>query len=217
VSLKARIRTVLTLGRGVTLGLPDASRDRDPFALFDEWMRAATESGILHPEAMSVSTATRDGVPSSRMMLLKGWGPDGFVFYTNYESRKCAELAENPRAALLLHWAVLERQVRIEGTVERLGAEESSAYFRSRPRGARIGAWASRQSAPLGDRAELEQRVREVERRFGGDDVPRPDFWGGFRLRPSRIEFWQGRADRLHDRLRWDRDGGAWSVVRLYP
>ncbi|MGH2569907.1 MAG: pyridoxine/pyridoxamine 5'-phosphate oxidase, partial [bacterium] len=163
MSLKARIRTVLTLGRGVTLGLPDASRDRDPFALFDEWMRAAMESGILHPEAMSVATATRDGVPSSRMMLLKGWGPEGFVFYTNYGSRKCAELEQNPRAALLLHWVVLERQVRIEGTVERLGAEESSAYFRSRPRGARIGAWASRQSAPLTGRAELEERVREVE------------------------------------------------------
>jgi pyridoxamine 5'-phosphate oxidase len=217
MSLRTRIRTVLTFGRGVTLGLPDASKDRDPFALFDEWMRAAIESGILLPEAMSVSTATRDGAPSSRMMLLKSWGPEGFVFYTNYGSRKCADLDDNPRAALLLYWAVLERQIRIEGTVEKLGAEESSAYFRTRPRGARIGAWASRQSAPLPRREELEERVQEVERRFGAGDVPRPDFWGGWRLTPSRIEFWQGRADRLHDRLRWDRDGAGWSVVRLYP
>ncbi len=217
MSLKAILRSVLTLGRGVTRGLPEPGRDRDPLALFSEWMDAAAESGVALPEAMSVSTATKGGVPSSRMMLLKGWGPGGFLFYTNYGSRKCADLDENPRAALLLHWAVLQRQIRIEGTVERMGAEESYEYFRTRPRGARIGAWASRQSDPLSSRAELEERVRETERQYEGGDVPLPDFWGGYRLTAERIEFWQGRVDRLHDRLRYERDGDGWNVVRLYP
>jgi pyridoxamine 5'-phosphate oxidase len=217
MSLKARIRSVLTLGRGITRGLPDPGRERDPFELFDEWMREARESGIALPEAMSVSTATKDGVPSARMMLLKAHGPRGFVFYTNYGSRKCAELDANPHAALLLHWAVLQRQIRIEGTVERTTAEESADYFRTRPRGVRVGAWASRQSAEIPNRRELEDRVREFQQRFKGEDVPTPNFWGGYRLTPWCIEFWQGRVDRLHDRLRYERDGDDWKVVRLYP
>jgi len=217
VSLTAKLRSLFTLGRGVVRGLPGPGAEPDPFRLFSEWMEAAEAAGIALPEAMSVSTATKDGAPSSRMMLLKGWGPDGFVFYTNYGSRKCAELAENPRAALLLHWTVLQRQVRIEGEVERVSAAESAEYFRTRPRGARIGAWASRQSEELASREALEERVRETERRFAGGDVPLPDFWGGWRLTPRRIEFWQGRVDRLHDRLVYRRDGDGWRVARLYP
>ena len=141
----------------------------------------------------------------------------GFVFFTNYGSRKANELEENPRAALCFHWAVLERQVRVTGTVERISEEESQAYFSSRGRGSRIGAWASKQSEPLPDRAELEARVREARKRFDGDDVPLPPFWGGYRIRPESIEFWQGKADRLHDRLVFTRDGDDWSTERLYP
>jgi len=217
MSLLAQLRTLLTLGQGVVRGLPDAAADRDPIELFREWFAAARRAGIFLPEAMTVATATPDGVPSARMMLLKGVEAGSFVFFTNYESRKAGELAANPRAALVFHWAVLERQVRVEGTVERLPPGESEVYFRTRPRGSRIGAWASKQSRPLADRAELEARVREHDARFAGGEVPLPPFWGGLRLVPERIEFWQGRLDRLHDRLRFERDGGSWRTVRLYP
>jgi pyridoxamine 5'-phosphate oxidase len=217
MSLLAKLRTLFTLGQGVVRGLPPAAADRDPIELFGEWYAAATRAGIFLPEAMTVATATRDGVPSARMMLLKGVDRRGFAFFTNYESRKGAELEANPRAALVFHWAILERQVRVEGTVSRLPPAESDAYFRSRPRGSRIGAWASRQSRTLPDRAELEARVREHDARFAGTDIPLPPFWGGFRLVPDRIEFWQGRIDRLHDRLRFERDGASWKSVRLYP
>jgi pyridoxamine 5'-phosphate oxidase len=217
MSLLAKLRTLLTLGQGVVRGLPDAAADRDPIELFREWFAAARRAGIFLPEAMTVATATPDGVPSARMMLLKGVEAGSFVFFTNYESRKAGELAANPRAALVFHWAVLERQVRVEGTVERLPPGESEVYFRTRPRGSRIGAWASKQSRPLADRAELEARVREHDARFAGGEVPLPPFWGGLRLVPERIEFWQGRLDRLHDRLRFERDGGSWRTVRLYP
>jgi pyridoxamine 5'-phosphate oxidase len=166
---------------------------------------------------MTVATATAGGAPSARMMLLKGVEDGGFVFFTNYESRKAAEIEANPRAALVFHWPVLERQVRVEGTVARLDPAASEAYFRTRPRGSRIGAWASRQSAALADRAELEAQVREHEARFAGGEVPLPPFWGGFRLVPERIEFWQGRLNRLHDRLRFERAGTGWRAVRLYP
>jgi pyridoxamine 5'-phosphate oxidase len=150
-------------------------------------------------------------------VLLKGVDERGFCFFTNYESRKSAELAANPRAALTFHWAILERQVRIEGTVERLSEAESFAYFRSRPRGSRIGAWASRQSAVLDDRETLEREVREHEARFAGRDIPLPPFWGGYRVIPTRIEFWQGRINRLHDRLAFERTADGWKSVRLYP
>ena len=217
MSLLAKLRTLLTFGQGVVRGLPDATADRDPIDLFREWFAAAQRSGIFLPEAMTVATATPEGAPSARMMLLKGVEAGGFVFFTNYESRKAAELAANPRAALVFHWAVLERQVRVEGNVERLSSGESEAYFRTRPRGSRIGAWASKQSRPLPDRAELEARVREHDARFAGGEVPLPPFWGGLRLMPERIEFWQGRLDRLHDRLRFERQAGGWRAVRLYP
>ncbi|MDT8342053.1 MAG: pyridoxamine 5'-phosphate oxidase [Longimicrobiales bacterium] len=218
-TLKAHLQALLTLGRGVVTGLPDPAGDEDPFDLFRDWYRTAEESGLFMPEAMALATASADGAPSARMVLLKDFDARGFTFYTNYESRKARELDENPRAALTLHWAVLERQVRIEGTVHRVSQAESLAYFRTRPRGSRIGAWASAQSRPLAARADLEARVRETEARFRGDAIPLPPFWGGYRVVPTLIEFWQGRADRLHDRWVFRRGDAeaAWTVERLHP
>lgn len=217
MSLLAKLRCVWTMGRGVVRGLPEAQAQRDPIELFDEWFAAAREAGIFLPESMCLSTATPDGQPSSRMVLLKGHGPGGFDFYTNYESRKAVEIDANARVALCFHWAVLERQVRIEGVAERLPPEVSKRYFDSRPRGSRIGAWASKQSQTLAERAELEQRVKAFSQKYPGEQVPLPGDWGGYRVRPTAIEFWQGRADRLHDRLVFERDGEAWATRRLYP
>ena len=165
----------------------------------------------------ALATADADGRPSVRMVLLRGVDERGFVFHTNFNSRKARELIANPRAALCFHWHTLEEQIRIEGRVERLSAEESDAYFRTRPRGSQLGAWASNQSAVLPSRETLEREYREIERRFEGAPVPRPPFWGGFRLIPDRIEFWFGRPDRLHDRLSYTRDGADWKIERLYP
>jgi pyridoxamine 5'-phosphate oxidase len=217
MSLKSSIKTVLTLGQGVVGGLPDAAADVDPIDLFNVWFEAARESGLLLPDSMSLATSTVDGTPSVRMVLLKQADQDGFVFFTNYGSQKAQELDANPRAALCFHWAVLQRQVRVAGRVERIVEEESAAYFASRGRGSQIGAWASRQSEVLPLRTDLEARVREIEAEFADQDVPLPPFWGGYRLRPERIEFWQGRSDRLHDRLRFLRAGAAWTAQRLYP
>ena len=166
---------------------------------------------------VALATADASGNPSVRMVLLRGVDERGFVFHTNYESRKARELDENPRAALCVHWHSLEEQIRIEGRVERLGADESDVYFASRPRGSQLGAWASKQSMPLASRETLEEEYRATERRFEGSSVPRPPFWGGYRLIPDRIEFWFGRPDRLHDRLLYVRDGGGWRIERLYP
>ncbi|MCG6988486.1 MAG: pyridoxamine 5'-phosphate oxidase [Gemmatimonadetes bacterium] len=217
MSLKSSIRTIKTLGKGVVVGIPEAAADHDPVELFGEWFQAARESGLYLPESMSLATATPDGVPSVRMVLLKAYDERGFVFYTNYESRKAKELEANPRGALCFHWGVLERQVRLNGTVERVSHEESVRYFATRSRGSRIGAWASKQSEPLSERAELEDRVRRYDAEYPGDDVPLPPFWGGYRLRPESIEFWQGKADRLHERLRFERSGDGWRTTRLYP
>lgn len=217
MSLKSSIKTVLTLGKGVAGGMPEADAERDPIELFQEWFTAAEESGILHPEAMALATADASGHPSVRMVLLKEVDGNGFVFFTNYESRKAKELEENPHAALCFHWAVHERQVRVTGSVTRISEEESFAYFRTRGRGSRIGAWASQQSRPLDARETLEARVREMKERFPDDEVPLPPYWGGYRLAPASIEFWQGRADRLHDRLVFTRDGDGWTTQRLYP
>ncbi|MDX1493135.1 MAG: pyridoxamine 5'-phosphate oxidase [Longimicrobiales bacterium] len=217
MSIKSSIKTVVTLGKGLAGGIPEADADRDPIELFQEWYAAAEESGILHPEAMALATADAEGRPSVRMVLLKQVDQDGFVFFTNYESRKARELDDNPRAALCFHWAVHERQVRVTGGVERVGEEESFDYFRTRGRGSRIGAWASLQSRTLDSRETLEARVREMKERFEGDEVPLPPYWGGYRLRPETLEFWQGRADRLHDRLVFQRDGEEWTTERLYP
>ena len=217
MSLITRLRLLLTLGQGVALGLPVASDDQDPIELFDLWFQAARRAGVLLPEAMSLATCSGDGRPAARMLLLKGFGAEGFVFYTNYESRKARELSHNPYAAMVFHWAVLQRQVRVEGAVERLSREASYAYFRTRPRGSRVGAWASHQSAVLKGRSELEERVRHYEREFEGRDIPLPPYWGGYRLIPERIEFWQGRVNRLHERLAFMREDGGWRAERLYP
>ncbi len=217
MSLKSSIRTIVTLGKGVVQGIPEADEGRDPIELFQAWFHAARDSGMLLPESMALATATPDGVPSVRMVLLKGVDERGFVFYTNYESRKAVELEANPRASLCFHWGILERQVRIEGMVERVSKEESTRYFMTRSRGSRIGAWASKQSETLPAREELEARVKEFDGEYPGDDVPLPPFWGGYLLRPTLIEFWQGKADRLHERLAFRRVDDGWETERLYP
>ena len=217
MSIKSAIKSVVTLGQGVTQGLPEAMADRDPIELFGVWFEQAKESGILLPESASLATANRDGVPSSRMVLLKSFATDGFVFFTNYGSRKAREMDENPNASLLLHWVVFQRQIRVEGSVERVSAEASAAYFRTRTRGSQIGAWVSYQSQELDDRSVLEGRAKEIDQRFKGQDVPSPRFWGGYRLIPERIEFWQGRLNRLHDRLLFTRAEAGWTAQRLYP
>jgi pyridoxamine 5'-phosphate oxidase len=217
MSLKSSLKTVLTLGRGLAGGIPEAADQADPIRLFQAWFDAATEAGLLLPEAAALATASADGEPSARMVLLKGADAAGFVFFTNYGSRKARDLDTNPRAALCFHWAILQRQVRVSGAVQRVDESESAAYFATRGRGSQIGAWASLQSQRLESREQLEQRVRDAESRFAGADVPRPPFWGGYRLVPSQIEFWQGRADRLHDRLVFTREGDAWRTERLFP
>lgn len=189
----------------------------DPVEQFRLWFRQALDAEVPEANAMTLATATAGGRPSVRTVLLKGCDEAGFVFYTNYESRKAAELAANPHAALLFFWQPLKRQVRVEGKVERVSRDEAGAYFQSRPRGSRLGAWASPQSRPLADRGELQRRLAEMEKRYEGGEVPLPPFWGGYRLAPEEMEFWQGRSDRLHDRFRYRRDGGVWTVERLGP
>jgi pyridoxamine 5'-phosphate oxidase len=195
------------------------SLGEDPVAVLRAWLGEAREAGLHEPEAAALATATPDAVPSVRMVLVRGIDESGLRFYTNYESRKAAELGLNPHAALAFHWRPpLQRQVRVEGLVERLAEEDSLAYFRARPRESRLGAWASAQSHPLADRDELDDAYRDVEARFAGDeDVPLPPFWGGYRLVPQAMELWQGRPNRLHDRARYERADLVWSRVRLAP
>ena len=188
----------------------------DPIAEFRSAMERAAARGV-DTAPVALATADLGGRPSVRMVLLRGADERGFVFHTNYTSRKARELAENPHAAICVHWHAIEEQIRIEGPVQRLGDAESDAYFATRPRGSRLGAWASRQSATLDARETLEAQYRAVEQRFSGGDVPRPSFWGGFRLIPARIEFWYGRTDRLHDRVLYVREGQGWKTERLYP
>jgi pyridoxamine 5'-phosphate oxidase len=206
------------LRKNYSLGsLDEADLDRDPIRQFEKWFAQAIKAQLPEPNAMTLATVDSRGHPSARIVLIKGVDPRGFVFFTNYESRKGREIADNPRASLLFHWIELERQVRIEGFVEMTSAAESDAYYASRPLESRIGAWASAQSQEIESRAALEAREREIIAQYG-EHPPRPPHWGGYRVVPDTIEFWQGRPSRLHDRMRYTRDGsGAWRIARLSP
>ncbi|MDQ3955311.1 MAG: pyridoxamine 5'-phosphate oxidase [Actinomycetota bacterium] len=199
-------------------GLSEADLHPDPFVQFGRWMNDALEAGIILPNAMTLATAAADAVPSARMVLLKGVDPRGFVFYTNYESRKGQELTANPNAALVFYWNALERQVVIAGGVVKVDRDEAEDYFRSRPLGSRLGAWASPQSTVIASREELEDRAAELQRTYADGEVPIPPDWGGFRLTPVRFEFWQSRPNRLHDRFRYGRaPQDVWKLERLAP
>jgi pyridoxamine 5'-phosphate oxidase len=191
--------------------------DPDPIRQFEAWLAEARAAGLAFPEAMTLATADAAGRPSARMVLLKGVDGRGFAFFTNRESRKAVELAANPHAALVFHWQELHRQVRVEGAVEPVGGDESFAYFRTRPLGSRLAAWASPQSRPLAGRAELESLYEEAAARFAGLEPPLPPFWGGYRVLAEAVELWQGRENRLHDRVRYELRGGAWARERLAP
>ena len=197
--------------------LVEGEVDPDPIAQFRAWFEAASAASVPEPNAMTLATATPDGRPSARVVLLKGFDERGFCFFTNYESRKARELEANPLASLVFFWPALERQVRVEGRAGRVSASESDHYFSMRPVGARLGAWASRQSEVVADRATLEAALAEVERRYPDGDVPCPPHWGGYRLVPDEFEFWQGRPNRVHDRLRYRRSAVGWTVDRLSP
>jgi len=207
------------LRKNYSLGSLDAADvDADPIRQFQTWFAQALDAQLPEPNAMTVATVDADGRPAARILLIKGVDERGFVFFTNYDSRKGRELGANPHAALLFHWVELERQVRIEGRVEKTSDAESDAYYQSRPLGSRIGAWASEQSAVIDSRAQLEAREREISAQYG-DAPPRPPHWGGFRLVPDAIEFWQGRPSRLHDRIRYTRENAQapWRIDRLAP
>ena len=202
--------------RGRVGELLEGDLDADPLVQFARWFEDALGAGMREPYAMTLATADADGIPSARTVLLKGHDQEGFLFFTNHGSRKGMELAANPHAALVFYWNPLDRQVCVRGSVTRLSQQESERYWVTRPRGSQLGAWASEQSRVLAGRAELDERVRELDERFG-EDIPLPDFWGGYRVTPITIEFWQGRTNRLHDRFRYTRTADAWTLDRLNP
>lgn len=199
-------------------GLTEADADFNPFKQFQTWFDQALSAELPEPNAMTLATATASGKPSARIVLLKGFDEKGFVFYTNYSSHKGQELAENPWASLVFWWVELERQVRIDGSVEKVSQEESEAYFQSRPVGSQLGAWASPQSEVIASREELEKKIAELEEKYKNETIPKPPQWGGYRLIPHELEFWQGRPNRLHDRLRYrQQTDGTWLRERLAP
>jgi pyridoxamine 5'-phosphate oxidase len=198
-------------------GLKETDVAGDPVRQFEAWFAQAEAAGVIEPNAMTLATADSAGFPSARTVLLKGADSRGFVFFTNYESAKGRELATNPRVTLVFPWLALERQVIVRGTVSQVSREETDAYFQSRPQGSQLGAWASAQSTLVPDRTALEDNLKRMEDRFAGQVVPTPPHWGGFRVKPIAIEFWQGRRNRLHDRLRYRREGDSWVIERLSP
>ncbi|RUR75141.1 pyridoxamine 5'-phosphate oxidase [Chlorogloeopsis fritschii PCC 9212] len=212
-------KTLADLRKDYTLqGLSENDIDPNPFIQFQKWFDQALDAQLPEPNAMAVATATPDGKPSARMVLLKDFDERGFVFFTNYNSQKGQELAENPQAALVFWWAELERQVRIAGYVEKVSEQESDEYFQSRPFNSRLGAWASHQSEVIASREELEQRLQALQAKYENQDIPRPPYWGGLRVIPTEIEFWQGRPSRLHDRLLYTRlNEHSWKIERLSP
>ena len=201
----------------MTQGLDEKTIDRDPIKQFQTWLSDAFVAKLPLPEAMTLATSTPDGKPSARMVLLKQVDHEGFVFYTNYNSAKSRQLDANPYAALVFYWAQLDRQVRVEGSISKTSAEESEAYFATRPRESQIGAWASDQSEAIASRAVLEERAVELEKEYADREVDRPEHWGGYRVKPERIEFWKSRIGRLHDRILYQREGDSWSITRLAP
>ncbi len=211
--------SIADLRRNYSLaGLRRADLAPDPLTQFHTWFAAALDGGVLEPNAMTLATVDAAGQPSSRIVLLKAADDRGFVFFTNYAGRKGRELADNPRAALTFFWPQLERQICIAGTVTKVSRDESANYFQSRPFGSRLASWASRQSEPIADQALLHERLAAVRAQYDGAEVPLPPYWGGYALTPHRVEFWQGRPDRLHDRLQYERDAaGGWEITRLSP
>lgn len=197
--------------------LSEASVLSNPFTQFSAWMNEVIDSNLFDPNAVTLATASKEGIPSARTVLLKGFDERGFVFYTNYESTKAKDLDENPNAALLFLWIELERQVRISGEVEKVSQADSEEYFISRPRESQLGAWASKQSSVIASREVLERQFEEMKKRFENKEIPLPPFWGGYRVIPQRIEFWQGRENRLHDRICYTLDAGKWKIERLSP
>jgi len=213
-----KTKCLLTFGQGVALPLADILPDTDPFTLFEHWFKDAKKSGVLLPESMCISTCDQHGQPRSRMVLLKEYNPNGFIFYTNYTSSKSQELMANNKISLLFHWNVLQRQIRIEGEVTKTPTEQSQKYFHSRDRGSQIGAWASKQSTKLSSPNELKEREAYYQQKFASlNKIPYPEFWGGWNVKPSYIEFWQGRASRLHDRVCFEKQDEQWKNYKLQP
>lgn len=200
-----------------TSSLNEETAKGNPFEQFEIWLNEAIAKGANEPNAMVLTTADAEGKPSARIVLLRGYDKNGFVFFTNYNSQKARNLAENPQGSLLFYWAKLERQIRIEGAISKTSRRLSKDYFSTRPRESQIGAWASDQSSKIASRRELEEKIVELENKFAGKDVPCPDFWGGYILKPKSFEFWQGRKSRLHDRLRYIKSKSAWKIERLSP